>query len=402
MPDALMPYQDYAPSGFSQFVTGMNEGWKNMQDRMKQYYELKNQQLAYEAADATAAAKKNARGGDSGVTTTTEPGMNTGAGGAGGSSGGSGGSAGAAEGLGRYAQPVVDYFKSIGWSPEAIQGVMANGQAEGRFDTPWKEGDGGTSFGHWQFHYGGEMGGYRDWLKNNNLNPNNDADLQSSVNQAKYVAYRMNQIDPNYGQIGDARQATDLVQQQFERPRADLNQTGARYSYLPGVQKGLDAMQPPTAAPVGSPQLAAAAPDYNRAMQTPIPSAASLGTPSAAIGTPPAPAPAPAAAAAPPPKPQAAYYPPPPAFGGATPAAYTPPGSYAPTAQSNFAFNGQPPVFQPGVGQGNPPTMALGGPGGPQMAVQQPPPGQPDVWNQPQQPQQQYALVPVNSGLWTG
>jgi len=36
------------------------------------------------------------------------------------------------------------------------------------------------------------------------------------------------------------------------------------------------------------------------------------------------------------------------------------------------------------------------------MAVQQPPPGQPDVWNQPQQPQQQYALVPVNSGLWTG
>jgi hypothetical protein len=147
---------------------------------------------------------------------------------------------------GPHAQEATDTFKKAGWSDAAIEGALHNGLAEGGFDTNKKPGDGGTSFGHWQYHRGGELEGYErfaggDW---------------STKKQAEYLIQRMEEIRPGFGQIQDPRLATNIIEAEFERPAVV---TGSRYAgpVLPGIPRGMahtegDAITSNAKAPAGA------------------------------------------------------------------------------------------------------------------------------------------------------
>src|SRR5215467_4150056 len=276
----------YPTSPLERFVTGLNTGWQNMNARIKEANDLKIQNQQFDLGEMTRkqildAEKKKQE--DNVKKENLPAGANPSSGGSAGSATGGGGE------VGEFAAPVVNYFKSLGWNDNAIAGAIANGMAEGKFSNNWTPGDNGSSFGHWQFHKGGEYEGYIKFLQDNKLDPNDPAALHDSVNQAKYFAQRMTQIDPNYGQIGDAKAATDLVMSKFERPAKQYNVAGARYSFLPGAQQYLANPPAPSTAnmAIGSPELQTAAPDYNRAMQMPLPSEQTAGATPPAIGAPP-------------------------------------------------------------------------------------------------------------------
>ncbi len=118
--------------------------------------------------------------------------------------------------IGPHAQEAVSVFKQAGWSDAAIEGALHNGLAEGGFGTTWKPGDGGTSFGHWQYHRGGELEGFQRFAGGD----------RSTAAQAKYLVQRMEEIRPGFGRISDPRQATNIIEAEFERPR---DVTGSRY-----------------------------------------------------------------------------------------------------------------------------------------------------------------------------
>lgn len=117
---------------------------------------------------------------------------------------------------GPHATEAVDVFKGAGWTDAAIQGALANGQNEGGFHETWKPGDNGSSFGHWQYHRGGELEGYQSSFGND----------RSTKAQAQYLVQRMEQIHPGFGQITDPKQAADIIEREFERPAVV---TGNRY-----------------------------------------------------------------------------------------------------------------------------------------------------------------------------
>ena len=252
----------YPVGPLERFVTGLESGYTSALDIKKKSQELKTA-LAYE--EAANAKPKRAVGGEGDTGTTREKpyetGGTTGSGGSeGGGSGGSGkGGGGSGEGgWGEYAAPIADYFKKAGYSDAAIQGIMANGLAEGGFRTNWNVGDNGASKGHWQFNAKGEMPGYETWAKNNGV-----TDLQNSVNQARYVDYRL-QSDPkfkNFKNITDAKEATNRFHIDFERPK---DQTpGLRFGHLATAQRylaGGGAPAPAAAPAIGSGSSTAPAP----------------------------------------------------------------------------------------------------------------------------------------------
>jgi hypothetical protein len=138
--------------------------------------------------------------------------------------------------LGSYAQPAIDVMRKAGWSDPAIMGALANGQAEGGFDQPWKQsgyvnpatGKREQSYGHWQFNENGELPGYEGFV-------GAKGDQQDTATQAAYVVQRMNQINPDYGKIQDPKAATDIFETQFEKPKSAL--PGQRYPQLAAVMK---------------------------------------------------------------------------------------------------------------------------------------------------------------------
>jgi hypothetical protein len=130
--------------------------------------------------------------------------------------GGAVGQAGEYAAAGPHATEAVDVFKGSGWTDAAIQGALANAQNEGGFHEIWKPGDGGTSFGHWQYHKGGELEGYQSSFGND----------RSTKAQAQYLVQRMEQIHPGFGKITDPKQAADIIEREFERPAVV---TGQRY-----------------------------------------------------------------------------------------------------------------------------------------------------------------------------
>lgn len=159
-----------------------------------------------------------------------------------------------AGGWGKYATPALNVFQNAKtpdgtpWSPAAIQGAMANGLAEGGFNTPWKKAGGGeNSYGHWQFNENGELPGYEGFVGVR-------GDQEDTATQAAYVVKRMNEIDPNYGKTADPKAATDAFQMGFEKPAKEYNYPGARYGDLATAQMN---MMPPPGAPPGV-QLASA------------------------------------------------------------------------------------------------------------------------------------------------
>jgi hypothetical protein len=150
--------------------------------------------------------------------------------GAGGGERGTSGSSGAL-GWGEHAKTAIDTLKSLGWKDGAIQGVLANGLAEGGFKDPWvKAGGGENSRGHWQFYERGEMPGYLKWAANNGV-----TDPHSTVPQVQYLAKRMEEVHPGFGQIDNPYDATDIVGTRFERYKGAA--PGQRYGHLATVQK---------------------------------------------------------------------------------------------------------------------------------------------------------------------
>jgi hypothetical protein len=127
---------------------------------------------------------------------------------------------------GPHATEAVDVFKGAGWTDAAIQGALANAQNEGGFHETWKPGDGGTSFGHWQYHKGGELEGYQSSFGND----------RSTKAQAQYLVQRMEQIHPGFGKITDPKQAADIIEREFERPAVV---TGRRYQGPVSTPDGL-------------------------------------------------------------------------------------------------------------------------------------------------------------------
>lgn len=117
---------------------------------------------------------------------------------------------------GPHATEAIDVFKGAGWTDAAIQGALANGQNEGGFHETWKPGDGGSSFGHWQYHRGGELEGFQSSFGND----------RSTKAQAQYLVQRIEQIHPGFGQITDPKQAADIIEREFEKPAVV---TGNRY-----------------------------------------------------------------------------------------------------------------------------------------------------------------------------
>jgi hypothetical protein len=155
-------------------------------------------------------------------------------------------SSGGQGGWGPLATPAIDTLTSLGHSPAAIQGIMANGLGEGGFNEPWQKAGGSeNSFGHWQFNQNGELPGYLAWAQGK-------GDPKDTKLQAQYVAQRMEQLVPGFSQITDPQQATDLVATKFERYKGAA--PGQRYGYLADVQRAmsgqpLEARQPIPVAP---------------------------------------------------------------------------------------------------------------------------------------------------------
>jgi hypothetical protein len=462
----------YPTSPLSKFVGGLETGWHNMQDRYKQAMELRQLQQQYDWGEE---AKKNIKGqqDDKPAKTATLPAGDTNNPSGGGSatggtgSGSSGGGGGGGGDWGPAATAVTNYFKSIGWSDAAIAGAMGNGLGEGGFGAPWKQssvvdknGNREQSWGHWQFHRGGELDGYEDWLTKNNLDPKDPTVLQDSVNQAKYFAKRMNEINPNFGKLTDANAAGDQVLQGFEKPRNAAS--GSRNNLVATAQKYLANPPQTAAAPEQPGDTTGSIPDvphYGADLQ---PAAAPTSAIGASVQAAPAPAPTQTASAAPIPSGQEQYrgglgpnvkfnsqgvpYNPAMVAGGSQGA--TPSGVRIPARPSaaaaapapaddgtgNQSYNAPPPGYTRVASMEPHPTnpwgpsqVAIGGVaqqrfpvdqqsvvGGQQYAQaptsappqpQQPPPQQPSAWQGQGLPtvqagNQQFALVPINSGLF--
>lgn len=166
---------------------------------------------------------------------------------------------------------------------------MANGLAEGGFGQTWKQSGipGESSYGHWQFNDNGELPNYMDWAQKNNIK-----DIHSTSAQAQYIAQRMDQIDPNYKNIQDPKQATDLFGTKFERYKGAGE--GQRYKQLAEAQKFMSgtpagtttvAAAPPAPAATTPTAPAAAAPSF-----TPFTPAAISGVQAGRPGSPSGPA----------------------------------------------------------------------------------------------------------------
>lgn len=124
-------------------------------------------------------------------------------------------------GMGPLAQPVVAQLRQEGWTDAAIAGALANGQAEGQFNEPWQKSPGKeNSYGHWQFNDQGELPGYMDFVKSAGGNP------QDSAMQARYLASRMEELVPGFGQITDPKVATNLIESEFEKPAKQTSRMG--------------------------------------------------------------------------------------------------------------------------------------------------------------------------------
>lgn len=124
-------------------------------------------------------------------------------------------------GMGPLAQPVVAQLRQEGWTDAAIAGALANGQAEGQFNEPWQKSPGKeNSYGHWQFNDQGELPGYMDFVKSAGGNP------QDSAMQARYLASRMQELVPGFGQITDPKVATNLIESEFEKPAKQTSRMG--------------------------------------------------------------------------------------------------------------------------------------------------------------------------------
>ena len=128
---------------------------------------------------------------------------------------------GGGSGFGPLAGPVVDQLRSEGWTDPAIAGALANGQAEGQFNEPWQKSAGKEqSFGHWQFNDKGELPGYLDFVNSVGGDP------QDSKMQARYLASRMEELVPGFGQITDPKLATNLIESEFEKPGKQTSRMG--------------------------------------------------------------------------------------------------------------------------------------------------------------------------------
>lgn len=145
-------------------------------------------------------------------------------GGAGPSSGGGSG------GWGPLATPAISAMKNEGASDAFTQAAMGHGLAEGGFNDPWRAGDNGNSFGHWQFNQGGELPGYLAWAQGK-------GDPKDTALQARYVTQRAEQLHPGITKTNDPRLAMDVLGTKFERYKG--NGPGQRSGYLADAQKAM-------------------------------------------------------------------------------------------------------------------------------------------------------------------
>ena len=218
-----------------QAINNFGDSAKNMQDVLTKAEELKKNKFIRETYQNTPFPQNQPGGVETrpGSTFNT-PSSTPGSGGGDGGSGSGGGQSGSD--WGEYAQPIIKFFRDKGYHDSAIQGIMANGLAEGGFSTPWKQsgavgadGRREESYGHWQFNARGELPGYQRWARENGV-----SNIQDSLSQAKYIDYWVNVNMPEFKTMSDANKATDTFLQRFERPK---NQTsGIRYPALQRVQ----------------------------------------------------------------------------------------------------------------------------------------------------------------------
>jgi hypothetical protein len=263
-------------AGFGSFVDGLFSGAKSMNDLRKQADDLQTQFMRDQAA-ADLMKQGNQQPQTALPQGTQQPGFGTtgtgdgsggdGSGGGGGGSGGSGG--GSAGGWGPLAYQATDYFRSQGYSDAAIQGILANGLAEGGFNSSWAPSGikGEASFGPWQYHQGGELGPYQNWAAQNGVK-----DYTQFQPQMQYLDNWIKTNMPDYLKIQDPKAATDQFLSQFERPAAQYNYPGARYGQLATVQRYMHGGEggayaaPPT--PGAPPQTALATPGPQGQMPT--------------------------------------------------------------------------------------------------------------------------------------
>jgi hypothetical protein len=165
----------------------------------------------------------------------------------------SAGSAGPSHQLGPLAPVAIGALKQAGWGDAPIQAALAAGLGEGGFKNPWQKSTvkDENSWGHWQLSDKGELPGYQAWVQGK-------GDPHGTEQQAQYLAYRMEQIHPGFGQISDPRQALDLINTQFERYAGAA--PGQRTDQLAEVQKALGAPRPVQLAQAGPITLTDASP----------------------------------------------------------------------------------------------------------------------------------------------
>ena len=118
---------------------------------------------------------------------------------------------------GSVANQIVGTARAAGASDTAIQAMLAGALGEGNINEPWKKGDGGTSFGPWQLHQGGELNRY--------LREGNAAGDVAA--QTRYVLKRLNEIMPGFSQSTDVASQID-AQRRFEGSVYG-NQPGSTY-----------------------------------------------------------------------------------------------------------------------------------------------------------------------------
>jgi hypothetical protein len=271
----IQPTEGYSPIG--SFANSFLKGMNTSIEMQKAAADLKYTQEQREWMKKQSEMVPPGQGGGAPETIPTPGGAGAGGGTGGGGGGSGGGGAGSDTGdWGAPAQDAINTLKQNGWSDAAVQGAMANGLAEGGFGQTWKQSGipGESSYGHWQFNDNGELPNYMDWAQKNNVK-----DIHSTSAQAQYVANRMDQIDPNYKNIQDPKQATDLFGTKFERYKGAGE--GQRYNQLAQAQKFMSG-QPagPTAAAVTPP---ASTPAVTPAPAT-TPASFTPATPFSAIG----------------------------------------------------------------------------------------------------------------------
>lgn len=214
-------------------LSGAEQKRADTQLRLEQAAAAKAQREAFARAKEPGTGAGAGTGG-AGVESTREPSMKPAA-----TPGSGTSSSGGGEGnYGSYGSQVVDYFKKAGYSDAMTQAIVAGGLGEGGFSVPWKKSDyvdpktgrPEESYGHWQFHRGGELDGYEKWAAANKVQ-----DLQNSLNQARYLDFRLTQIDPDLKNATDAKAATNRFMTDFLNP-ADKT-PGKLFKYLPQAQQ---------------------------------------------------------------------------------------------------------------------------------------------------------------------